>query len=97
MTITEIHFRPMAAGARPVPMVRRQPATPTRIDMDPLANIADDIRAGLDEERRIEMDVRLSEASDASARLSVLLRMSWAARGAPMLAQRVIDFGNQPR
>jgi hypothetical protein len=63
--------------------------------MDTLADIADDIRAGLSEAQRADFNDRLAKASDMEARTDVLWEMSWECPGAPevraLLALRVTD------
>jgi hypothetical protein len=65
--------------------------------MADIDDIIHDIRDALTEAQRVDMDDRLAKASDMQARIGVLMRMSWQAKGAPMLAQRVIDWSNHIR
>ncbi|MCU1340539.1 MAG: hypothetical protein JWO19_6120 [Bryobacterales bacterium] len=63
--------------------------------MADIDDIIHDIRAGLSEAQRVDMDDRLAKASDVQARVDVLFEMSWQCHGAPeviaLLALRVVD------
>jgi hypothetical protein len=66
-----------------------------------LAEIADDIRAGLSEAARADFNHRLAKASDMEAKTDVMWNMCWECSGAPevraLLALRVTDAFHELR